>query len=327
MSAPSYSMLPAGVDSEAERAGLSPDRPSDLAQWLFSRAAQLHAPSRRYAVYLKLMDETFTAIAELFDLQSPPGSKGTKDDLRLTRVEDMLHIANQLYVLDAAGVEGCLLECGCAHGFSTCCLSHACSFLGRELKVADSFEGLPAVVPEEKVFRTGDYAAGLEEVKENVEWMGRGGVNAYIKGWYAQSLVGWNKPIALLWMDVDLYESACDLMAQVFESIDRRGAIFSHEFTDFEGRPLPKGERNVPSAIKAAFDRSGEAYAEHALGRWFGMAYFSTTERPDAPLLLPAMIERTRSLDPRSRYIDELRASGTYRLGRLAKRVLMPWKS
>lgn len=147
----------------------------------------------------------------------------------------LLSIAAALYTLRSYGVGGVVLECGVFKGSSTACLSLVCDELGYPLVAADSFEGLP---DGEGHYGKGDFKGSLDEVRANVEKLGAPQAVRYVKGWYSESLQGWNEPIALLWVDVDLQQSALDVLERVFPSLDPNGIIYSDGFTkgvDFDG--------------------------------------------------------------------------------------------
>src|SRR6185295_4349374 len=166
------SVLPAELVALAVSAGFparereafpeaEPGSATALASWLVG-AARTEPAARRYLFFLKSLYETFHAIEECFPRSSGgPGGVGTSP-------EEMLHVANHLYLLASGGVPGLLLECGCYKGFSSACLSHACAFLGRDLVVADSFAGLPPGGFGEEGYRPGDFRGRRDEVEANV---------------------------------------------------------------------------------------------------------------------------------------------------------------
>ena len=293
-------------------------------EWFFGEGCR-HAEVQKYTAYLKRMGEAFQATAELFDLWSPI-SGDTKKSLRLTKPEEQLYIANHLYLLNSEAVPGVVLECGCAHGFSSACLSIACAALGRKLVIADSFEGLPDVRPDEPFFRKGDYAAAEANVLHHVGVCGDVSVVRTVKGWYRESLNAWNEPIALLWMDVDLYESATDLLKHVVSSIEPKGAIFTHEFTDFNGRLQPIDGRNVPAAIRAAFEDAGYVYRSELICRYWGIICGDRGVGIGSHALLDVLWDRLRRMDPRWRQHEELLQSRTVRTAFALKRVMTPWR-
>lgn len=300
--------------------------PAQLARWLLDReGGQRLEEGRRYFAYMKLLRETFQAIAEVFDQWAPPGSEGSKQHLRFTGPDEMLVLAHFLYWLSETGVDGCLLECGCAHGYSSCCLSHACAMLGRTLFVADSFQGLPIPRSDQNFFREGDYSAGRSEVAGHVRLLGRPDAVRYVEGWYKDTLRQWKEPIALLWMDVDLYESACDVMAGAYGALDRRGIIATHEFTDFHGQVHPRGKLSVPEAIYRKLEQEGRTFHSTLITRYFGAVAFEPATPIESPLFALALNVELARLDTRSRRYEELSHSRTVRTAFGLKRLLWPF--
>ncbi len=293
-------MLPAELVPFAASAGLSttPERGEELAAWLVSAARTLPA-ARRYLYFLKSSYEVFHAIEECFPRSGEIVGGGIG-----TSPEELLHIANHLYLLEAAGVPGVLLECGCYKGFSTSCLSHACGFLGREMVVADSFRGLPETKSAgEEGYRSGDFRGGREEVEGNVRLFGRIEQVRFVEGWFRDSLPGFPEPIALLWMDVDLYASACDVLDATWETLDGRAAIFSHEFLpeqiDKEGRIVQPNE--PPGAIRAAFAAHGVPERAVHLAGWLARIDRPETVGVGSESLVRALLPTLRDLDHRAR--------------------------
>lgn len=159
------------------------------------------------------------------------------------------------------------MECGCFKGFSSSCLSWVSNYFGRKLIVADSFEGLPDVG--HKYYEPGDFKGDFETVKKNISTFGRIDNVEFIKGWYSETLKGFSREIALLWMDVDLYQSATDVLNNVYRSINKGGVIFSHEFDNkfFENGYIKKGNGEVTDAIKDYFDKNKINYkAKYLVG-------------------------------------------------------------
>lgn len=297
-------MLPEPVLAAARAAGapVAPEAAAEAAAWLLSPAAGRLPPVRRYLFYLKWMYETFHAVAELFPAASAERAGRLDARAMATSPEEMLHLAHHLYVLDGHGVGGAVLECGCFKGFSTCCLSHASAALGRRLHAADSFAGLPEPGPAERAYAPGDFRGTLAEVRENVAACGRPEAVAYRPGWFAESLPGWREPLALLWIDVDLYRSARDVLDAVLPALDPRGAIFSHELLPEhvrEGEIVHRGE--PPGALRDVLAERGLAYrAAHAAG-WTGVVTFAGSPAAGAERLLAALLPHLRDRDHRAR--------------------------
>ena len=304
--------LPRDVVAIAEAQGLHGSAtPEEIVSWLISKQRMIHEPVRRYISYLKLIDELALAIAELYDLRSPPGSEGAKEHFRHTGPDDLLYITNHLYVLHSHEVPGCVLECGTSHGYSTCVLSHACAMLGRSLVTADSFEGLPDVQEGEAFFRKGDYAATLENVKQSIALMGRPESVSYLKGWFSDSLKNWSRDIALLWLDVDLYASAKDVLESVVRSINPQGMIILHEFTDFYGQLHARDVARPPNAVYDVMEKQNISYSAILYKRYLGAVSLASSVQPESYRLVPDISKVLGSMDIRARLYSELRSSRT----------------
>ncbi len=329
-------MLPRDVLNVACKEGIIPSweptpltEPPDeivrvLADWLVSPQAERTPAARRYLFYLKWMYETFHAIAECFPKHNV-GREGHKDYhlVPLSRPREMLYLANHLYVLDSYGVAGAVLECGCFQGYTSCCLSHACTFLSRDLIVADSFEGLPAPAGgEAEYYSAGDYAATLAQVRNNVQTFGRPECVRYLEGWFRDSLQGWDRPLVLLWTDVDLYRSTLDVLENVFTALDPRAVAFSHEFS---AERILAGQitypHESPGAYRDFMDRHGIEYWARYLYGWTAAVAFPTSEAYGSFKFMAAMMDYLRESDHRVRVAQSL--TGLWRdAGGLARRVL-----
>ena len=284
-----------------------------LFSWLISPRTRQIPVVRRYLFYLKWMYETFHAIAECFPPQNI-GREGQKDSCAMaTSPLEMLYLANHLYILNSYGVEGAVLECGCFKGFSSCCLSHACAFLSRDLIVADSFEGLPSPgLGEVGYYQPGDFAGTLEEVQSNIQTFGRPECVQYLKGWFTDSLKGWQRPLALLWTDVDLYQSTLDVLENTFTTVDPRGAVFSHEFI---AKYFSAGQiifaQETPGAYRDFFKARGITYYARHATNYTGMMTFPSSEAPASPRLLDSVITFVRDSDHRLRQLTPPLQSGS----------------
>ena len=189
-----------------------------------------------------------------------PGKKVTDTDWRCrpNSPHELLSIVHQLYVLKSHDVTGAFAEFGCFKGFSSSMLSYACALLGVKMHIFDSFAGLPR--SDSKLYKEGEFAGSFEEVKRNIAAFGAPDVVEFHQGFFSQSV-----PVVLpaihrlmtIWMDVDLYSSAVDVMP-VVAKLDDRGAIFSHEcmashFDNGAIRPLGPSSENVVPAIVSRF--------------------------------------------------------------------------
>lgn len=294
-----------------------------LADILLQRETLHLEPVNRYVAYLKIMAEITLALAEFFDLRSPPGSEGRKEHLRHTGPEDLIHLINHLYVLVDEGVEGCVLECGTSHGYSTCCLSHACDRLQRQLFAADSFQGLPAQASAETFFRPGDYASPKDVVAENIRAYGCAESVSLVEGWFSESLRGWKVPVALLWLDVDLYDSARDVMSHVLPYVQRKGIVVLHEFTDFHNRLPARNARRPPNAVFDAMEEAGVREKGIHIHRYLGAVAFDESVVTDSFAVAEALWPGLIRMDSRWRRYDELRNARTVRWLFTLKRWLL----
>ena len=130
---------------------------------------------------------------------------------------------------------GTILECGSFRGYSTAMLATIAKECNLPFVCADSFQGLPQncdgqIDPVDgSEYKAGMYACDLETVKSNVALGAPGCPVEYLPGWFSESLVNWNKPISLLWMDVDLGSSVRDILNNVGKSLATGAVIFAHE--------------------------------------------------------------------------------------------------
>ena len=195
---------------------------------------------RKYLHFAASSYDLFNEIYRYFPKTNPNSSH--KDDVSSigTAPGELFHHALYLYYLDSWGVEGDVMECGTFKGYSACCLSWVCDYLGRKLIVADSFEGLPEN-DTDPYYQKGNFLGHLDEVRANIEDFGKIEKVEFVKGFFDTSLQGFKHKLCLLWMDVDLFESTTDILDNVFPCIAENGVIISHELfedRDFENFQL-----------------------------------------------------------------------------------------
>ncbi len=197
----------------------------------------------------------------------------------------MLPIANALYALKSFGVCGTVLECGVFKGSSTACLSLVCAELGFDLDCADSFEGLPSV---EGHYAKGDFYGTLEEVKRNVSRFGKIEQVNFIEGWYSETLSTYDKPIALLWIDVDLQLSTIDVLENTYNKLVPGAFILSDGFAegvDFDHNQVVEtgGE---PAGFYRFFEDNKINYCA-AAGGSKGLALITPRSHTEEDFLIP----------------------------------------
>lgn len=228
-------------------------------RWMISEGWRQAAPVRRYLHFLRTMVTVFKSIEQRY----PGGNRFSTDDKDAlsvqTSVDEMLAISRTLYYLVSHDVPGDVLECGCFKGYSSCCLSWACACLGRKLIVADSFQGLPDE-DGQRYYREGEFKGAFEEVVANVTAFGRPEAVEFLRGFFADSLPGFDRPLCLLWMDVDLQSSTVDVLTHAFDRVQPGAAVFSHEL--FDGRDFADGKLIATGGPARALD---EFYRERSI--------------------------------------------------------------
>ena len=133
--------------------------------------------------------------------------------------------------------DGCIVEAGSYKGSSSAKFSVAARLAGRRLIVCDSFQGLPptdedhgmSIENRPVVFHEGEFAGSLEEVKANVARYGAPEVCDFVEGWFETSLVGWAKPIAAIYLDVDLAASTRSCLKNLYPWMTPGAALYSQD--------------------------------------------------------------------------------------------------
>ena len=138
-----------------------------------------------------------------------------------------------------AAVKGCVVEAGAYKGSSTAKISLFAAHRQRQLHSFDSFEGLPENKEQhiksteghsiQDWFRPGNFSGSLEEVKKNVADYGDSSVCQFIKGWFEETMPGFNEPVALAYLDVDLASSTRTCLKYLYPLLAHGGAIYSQD--------------------------------------------------------------------------------------------------
>jgi hypothetical protein len=198
----------------------------DLTQ-LWNSHARI-APLNRYILFLKQMYQRMRQISRRFPAVNPLVAPGAKDSICVaSSAEEMLSIANHLYVLKSNGLTGHFLEFGCFKGFSSSCLSTCCHELGIPMHIFDSFAGLPA--SNSDYYNAGEFCGTISEVSSNISEFGQPEVVTYHEGFFADTVPRFEKlPVLCVWMDVDLYSSAHDI-TPVLDRLPLASSLFTHE--------------------------------------------------------------------------------------------------
>ncbi len=212
-----------------------------LESWLKVLAKRKNDSVSQYIDFIVEMKDIFQAVRASMSYMNSSASHLHGDDAFAAGWSGigMMPIALYLYYLHSYGVQGAVLECGCFKGGSSICLSWVCNRLGLKLYVADSFEGLPD--SDNEYYNKGSFAASLEEVRSNIETFGKIENVEFIKGFYSESLKGFNEKLMLIWLDVDLRTSVLDAMQYAYPNLVDNGVIFCDglgEKRDFAGEQL-----------------------------------------------------------------------------------------
>lgn len=179
--------------------------------------------------------------------QDPWSGGAYRDDLRaegrdwpsqahsmigLRRLENLRDLTERVL---REGVVGDLIETGVWRG-GACILMRgivkAYGDTGRQVVVADSFEGLPP--PEEEAYPAdrGDthhtfkeLAISLDEVRENFARYGLLDTQVeFLKGWFRDTLPGLrNRNFALIRLDGDMYGSTMDALTNLYDRLSHGG--------------------------------------------------------------------------------------------------------
>lgn len=251
------------ISSELNFSSAQANIDTTFENWMLQEGYKLNAEIKNYLFFLSSMYSIFNYIYKYFEKVNIE-SRDEKDRMAVTTSpQEMMHIGRYIYYLNSYGISGDVLECGCFKGFSSCCLSWVCNYLGKKLIIADSFEGLPDTG--HSFYKKGDFAGSLNTVKENISTLGNINSVEFIKGYFNDSLKGFNRPLSVLWMDVDLYESVMDVLENVFSCLAHNGVIFSHELASSlisMDVLVDKGEpfKNVSQAIRNYFAKNGIKY-------------------------------------------------------------------
>jgi len=139
--------------------------------------------------------------------------------------------------------KGDVIECGCFRGGSSANLSLVCAIVGRRLVLCDSFEGLPSPDEHDKIhynifrrrtrfYTKGDFAGGLDEVKDHISRFGRIDVCEFVEGYYENTLSKLDGSYVLAFVDVDLHKSLEECLIALWPRLVNGACLFSHEAQD-----------------------------------------------------------------------------------------------
>jgi O-methyltransferase len=129
-----------------------------------------------------------------------------------------------------------VVECGVGKGSSTAKLSHFVREAGGHLHAFDSFRGLPP--NDERVvhldgrvteFRAGAFQGRRAEVEKNLARHGVPDVVTLHKGWFADTLPGFDRAVDVALLDVDLVSSTRTCLAHLYPRLRPGGVLFTQD--------------------------------------------------------------------------------------------------
>lgn len=165
-----------------------------------------------------------------------------RDYLRITdavrgyhTLAEMLSVSQD--ILRLGGRPGLtVVECGAAKGSSTAKLSLATRAAGGRLLVFDSFKGIPNndevhrnLDGREVRFRKGAFTGRLRGVQRVVEAHGAPEICAYEKGWFEDTLAGFDAPVDVVILDVDLLSSTRTCVKALYPRLRPGGVLFTQD--------------------------------------------------------------------------------------------------
>jgi O-methyltransferase len=148
---------------------------------------------------------------------------------------EMLTVADR--VLRLAGRPGLtVLEAGAGKGGGTAKLSLVARLAGARLVVCDSFRGMPPNDERHETlwgrsteFREGAFRGTAALVARTVARYGAPEVCEFVKGWFADTLPGLERPLDVVLLDVDLAASTRTCVRWLYPRIRPGGALLSQD--------------------------------------------------------------------------------------------------
>ena len=187
---------------------------------------------------------------DYIDLSSWAGVRGSVRLVRLlsaVRANTVVSRSklNALYSLgrhiEAAGIQGIVVECGVFRGGSAALLA-AATAPSRHVYLFDSFQGLPA--PGEKdgqqarsLYRNGWCRGTTQDVRDVCRRVGiPDGRVHLVEGWFQDTLPAFaGAPVALLHIDADWYDSVRLCLETFYDRVSPGGAIAFDDYGRWEG--------------------------------------------------------------------------------------------
>jgi hypothetical protein len=179
-----------------------------------------------------------------------------------------------------SGINGDVVECGVASGSTLAMLASltAVQRQSRRLWGFDSWAGLPQpsradLESDASIATPGMFAhASTMTVRDELRAFGMTDEEIarevkLVPGWFSETLPTYSGRIALLHIDVDLYESYLDCLQHLWPSLEIGGVVAFDEY----GEPdrWPGAKRAVDEFLQASGTGASELHCDAASGKWW----------------------------------------------------------
>lgn len=147
----------------------------------------------------------------------------------LLRVSEAFQLAS--CVVAVQKIDGDIAEIGTYAGASSKLI---CELKGKKpLHLFDTFEGLPYTQPLGKLFKKGQYAAPIEDVRK---YLNKYKEVYFYKGLFPSETLHFvkDKNFSLVHLDLDLYESMQEALAFFYPRMTKGGMILLHDYPMLE---------------------------------------------------------------------------------------------
>jgi O-methyltransferase len=128
-----------------------------------------------------------------------------------------------------------LVECGCWQGGSSAKFSLACSLMGFDLHIYDSFQGVEPLSDDEKRGSydfSGEYSASESVLKAHLIRYGEPRVCSIHPGWFSESLAARpvSYPVRAVYIDCDVAKGTQEALKGLVPCLVADGFIFSQDY-------------------------------------------------------------------------------------------------
>ena len=150
-------------------------------------------------------------------------------------------------------VPGAVVEVGCNTGKTSVFFQMLIDHYDpeRELHLFDSFQGLPSPGRHDAYLKEGDYAATVEDVRE--EFRRRNLRQPHVHaGWFSETLARCPDPISFAYLDSDFYHSILTSLEEVYPRLSHNGIVIVDDYCDRKWNP--RAWDGLPGVKKACDD-------------------------------------------------------------------------